>query len=341
MTEPMTDRYARQTRLPEIGVAGQACIAKAAVCLIGCGALGTGIAEMLVRAGIGRLRIADRDFVEQSNLQRQVLFDETDAEQRLPKAQAAAEKLRRINSAVIVEPMVTDVLPRNILSIIEGATVVVDGTDNLETRYLINDACVSGRIPWVYGGAVGMSGLVMPVVPGKGPCLRCMLKEPPPPGTLPTCDTSGVLAATTRSVSSLQFSAVLQLIVGDPSGIGRLTRLDVWTRNFSTITIPKDADCPACCHGRYDFLSAEKTAWITTLCGRNAVQVVPQTDGELDFATLRSRLSTLGTVTYNGFLLTLHIEDLEVVLFPDGRAVVQGTTDQARARTLLTRVLAS
>lgn len=335
----MTDRYVRQTRLPEIGAEGRARIGSATVCLIGCGALGTGVAEMLVRAGIGRLRIADRDFVELSNLQRQVLFDESDAEKRLPKAEAAALKLRQINSEVVVEPMVADVVPRNILSIIEGATVVLDGTDNLETRYLINDACVSRNIPWVYGGAVGMSGLVLPVLPGKGPCLRCMLTEPPPPGTLPTCDTAGVLAATTRIVSSLQFSAALQLILGDHSGIGRLTRLDVWTRNFSTVTISKDEQCPACGKDRFEFLSSEKTAWTTTLCGRNAVQVVPPVQEELDLAALKTRLQKLGNVTDNGFLLTVEVDGLEVVLFPDGRAVVQGTIDEARARTLLSRVL--
>ena len=335
----MTDRYIRQVRLPQIGTTGQEKVSAATVCLIGCGALGTGLAEMLARAGVGRIRIADRDFVERSNLQRQVLFDEADADKRLPKAEAAATKLRSINRTITVEPTVVDVVPRNILSIIEGADVVLDGTDNLETRYLVNDACLKLGIPWVYGGAVGMSGLVLPVVPDKGPCLRCMLPDPPPPGTLPTCDTTGVLAATTRTVSSLQFSAALQMIVGDMSGVGKLTRLDVWTRHFATVTIPRDEHCPACAGRRFDFLSAERTAWTTTLCGRNAVQVTPQTGALIDLPALKTRLESLGTVTDNDFLLTLHIEDLEVVLFPDGRAVVQGTIDETRARTVLARVL--
>ncbi len=336
----MTDRYARQIRLPQIGAAGQARIDAATVCLIGCGALGTGLSEMLARAGVGRIRIADRDFVERSNLQRQVLFDEDDADKRLPKAEAARTKLQAINRNIQVEALVTDVVPRNILDIIEGATVVLDGTDNLETRYLLNDACLKREIPWVYGGAVGMSGLVLPIVPGKGPCLRCLLPDPPPLGTLPTCDTAGVLAATTRTVSSLQFSAALQLVLGDFAGVGRLTRLDVWTRHFSTVTIPKDDACPACARHHYEFLSAKNTAWTTTLCGRNAVQVTPQTETTLDLAAMQDRLTSLGQVTDNGFLLTLRLDNLEIVLFPDGRAVVQGTTDEARARTVLAQVLA-
>ena len=242
----MTDRYSRQELLPEIGSEGQKRIEAATVCLIGCGALGTGIAEILVRAGVGRLRIADRDFVELSNLQRQVLFDESDAANRRPKAEAAAQKLAAINSTVTVEPFVTDVVPQTIASLIEGADVVLDGTDNFKTRYLINDICVRAELPWVYGGALGMKGLVLPVLPGKSACLRCMLPDPPPPKDVPTADIAGILAGTTRTVSALQATCALQLLVGDESGAGRLTSINMWTRRFSTVTIPKNDRCPTC-----------------------------------------------------------------------------------------------
>jgi molybdopterin/thiamine biosynthesis adenylyltransferase len=244
----MCDRYDRQLRLMEIGKAGQQRIGRATVCLVGSGALGSAIAEILARGGIKRLRIADRDKVELSNLQRQILFDEQDAASRLNKAEAAAIKLRGINREVVIDPVAEDITRKNINSFIDDATVVMDGTDNFETRYLLNDACVGKGIPWIYGGVVGMNGLVMPIVPGKGPCLRCMMRDPPPPDTVPTCAESGVLASTPLIIGALAAACAFRLIVGDESDIGRLTRLNVWTRNFSTVTIPKDNDCPVCAH---------------------------------------------------------------------------------------------
>jgi adenylyltransferase/sulfurtransferase len=252
----MTDRYDRQVRLTEIGEGGQERIGRATVSLVGSGALGSAIAEILVRGGIKCLRIADRDVVELSNLQRQVLFDEQDAAQQRNKAEAAAVKLRGINRNVVIEPFAEAVTPNNIESFVDGATVVMDGTDNLETRYLINDVCVSKGIPWIYGGVVGMAGLVMPIVPRKGPCLRCMMREMPPNMTYPTCEESGVLASTPLIVGALEAASAFRLIVGDESDLGRLLHLNVWTRNFLTVTIPRDNDCPACVSRQFDFLTA-------------------------------------------------------------------------------------
>ncbi len=252
----MTDRYDRQIRLREIGEAGQQKIQNAIVALVGSGALGSAIAEVLVRGGIGCLRIADRDVVELSNLQRQILFDEQDAEEGLKKAYAAATKLRRINRNVVIESPSEAITSSNIESFISGATVVLDGTDNFETRYLINDACVKTCIPWIYGGVVGMDGLVMPIVPKKGPCLRCMLRDPPPYNAILSTPISGVLASTPMAIGALEAAAAFRFIVGDISDVGRLTRLNVWTRSFATLTIPKDDDCPACAHNRFDFLTA-------------------------------------------------------------------------------------
>jgi molybdopterin-synthase adenylyltransferase len=253
----MRERYDRQVRLREIGEAGQDRIARATVCLIGVGALGSAIAEILVRGGIKRLVIADRDVVEISNLQRQVLFNEQDAANRLRKADGAAVKLRGVNRLVAIDSLAEEISADNIDSFIDGATVVMDGTDNFETRYLINDACLRKGIPWVYGGVVGMSGLVMPIVPGKGPCLRCMMREPPPPNTFPTCAESGVLASTPFIVGALEAACAFKLIVGDDSDLGRLTRLNVWTRSFTTVSIPKDNDCPTCVHQRFEFLGSK------------------------------------------------------------------------------------
>lgn len=242
----MTDRYLRQTQLREIGAAGQEKIAAATVCIIGCGALGSSSAELLVRAGIGHVRIIDRDIVEVSNLQRQALFDENDAARKRPKVQAAARKLEKINSTVELDPVIADVSADNISELLRGATAAVDATDNFETRFLINDACLYAKIPWIYGGVAGMSGLVMPIVPFKGPCLRCMLPNPPLPDTLPACETAGVLASAPRIISSLQAAAILRLIVGDESGAGFLSRVDVWNGSFSRVAVPRDDDCPAC-----------------------------------------------------------------------------------------------
>jgi molybdopterin/thiamine biosynthesis adenylyltransferase len=330
-------RYQKQLLLSEIGEAGQARLAEATCAVIGCGALGSGIAEMLARAGAGTLVLADRDFVEEVNLHRQILFDEEDAAERRPKAMAARDRLGRINSTINIESHVIDVGPRNIEALIEDATVVLDGTDNLETRYLINDACVKHHKPWVYGGAVGVNGLVMSIIPGKSPCLRCALEDPPPPNSIPTCDTSGVLGTAPVAVAALQATQAIKLIVGDRDHVGQMTSIDLWQGTISRMTLERNDACPACVEGRYEFLSAEKLPWVTTLCGRCAVQITPPGNPEIDLEALGESLSKVGNVRYNGVILTLEVGDLELNLFPDARAIIKGTADEAVARGLYAR----
>jgi molybdopterin-synthase adenylyltransferase len=262
-------RYAKQILVASIGPEGQARIRQASAVVVGLGALGTVIADNLCRAGVGRLRLVDRDYVEWSNLQRQTLFDEEDAERRLPKAVAAAEKLRRINREVELEPLIADVNADNVLDLLgldpkgddASIAVVLDGTDNLETRFLLNDACVKTGTPWVYGGALGATGSTMAIVPGKTPCLRCLIADLPPPGAMLSCDTEGVLAAVTGVIGSLESAAALRILVGADVQIpARLLTVDVWERDLQAVEVERRPDCPTCGQERFDFLSGERTS---------------------------------------------------------------------------------
>ena len=329
-------RYAKQVLFKPIGQEGQAKILNSRVTVVGLGALGTVIASNLCRGGVGRLRLVDRDFVELSNLQRQLLFDEQDAIRRMPKAIAAADKLRTINSEVEIEALIVDVSATNVEEIVADSTVVLDGTDNLETRFLINDACLKLGIPWIYGAALGATGNTMTIVPGKTPCLRCLIEQSPPPGSMPSCDTEGVLAATTGVVASIECAEALRLIVGYPPRSTMLC-IDVWEREFVDVGLERRPDCPACGLGNYEYLSGERTSWTTVLCGRNAVQIVPPTEQEISLQELEKRLARIGLVTYNGFLLSFQVDGKELVVFPTGRAIIRGTTDEAEARSLYTR----
>ena len=333
------DRYHRQTLLPGFGDESAKALEAATVTLVGCGALGTAIAEILVRAGVGALRIVDRDFVEESNLQRQILFDEDDARESLPKAIAAKRKLVRINSSVRINAEVADVTPKNIEPLIDGVQLVLDGTDNAETRFLINDACVKHRIPWIYGGAVGTQGLVATIRPGVGPCLRCFLPDTPPAGSLPTCDTAGVLAPAPLTVASLQATAALKLLLGIDTPVGALTQVDVWRPKMTTIHVARDDQCPACGEGRFEFLDAALTAWATTLCGRNAVQITPPGDNRLDLQSLGDTISRSTPTHFNGILLTIDADPFEIIVFPDGRCIIKGTTDEGTARGVYAKYL--
>ncbi|MFO7917789.1 MAG: ThiF family adenylyltransferase [Anaerolineae bacterium] len=331
-----TGRYAKQILFHGVGEEGQDRIGRSRVTVVGLGALGTVIASNLCRAGVGHLRLVDRDFVELSNLQRQILFDEEDADRRMPKAAAAAEKLCAINSEIEIEPLIVDVSAGNVEKIIGGSTLVMDGTDNLETRFLLNDACVKNDLPWIYGAALGATGNVMTIVPGETPCLRCLMEEAPAPGTMPSCDTEGVLAALTGVVASVECAEALKLLVGRcPSSA--LLCIDVWDRDFYDITVERREDCPACAQGEYAYLSGARTSWATALCGRDAVQIVPPTEQEISLEGLRQRLSRIGSVSYNGFLLSFETDDRELVIFPTGRAIIRGTTDETEARSLYTR----
>jgi adenylyltransferase/sulfurtransferase len=326
--------------LPEIGSQGQEQLLKSSVLIVGAGALGSVMAEVLVRSGVGLVRIVDRDIVEPSNLQRQILFNEHDAALRLPKAEAAERKLKEINSAVRVEGIATNLLPRNVESLMKDVDVVLDGTDNLETRYVINDACVKNTVPWIYGGAVGTGGLLMSVVPEKGPCIRCLFPELPSPGVLPTCETSGVLGTAPLVIAGLQATEAMKLLTGDTSTVGRLVRVDVWHREpYFTAEIPKDENCPCCSKKQFDFLSGQKTAWVTSLCGRNAVQITPPDGKVIDLEQLQHKLANVSDVHYNGLTLNFVAEGYELIVFPDGRVMIKGTTEQEKAMTLIARYI--
>jgi adenylyltransferase/sulfurtransferase len=333
------NRYQRQQILPEVGADGQMKLAKSTVLIVGCGALGCFQANLLARAGIGSLRIADRDIVEWSNLQRQVLFEESDAASNVSKAEAAAMHLRAINSSISIESLAVDVTVKNAESLLADADLVLDGTDNFETRYLINDVCVKLEKPWVYGGVLGTAGMVMPILPGTGPCLRCVIPNAPTPGVVPTCDTAGVLNAAVAVVASLQVTAALRILLGSPLTLADLLCVDVWNGSFDFIKHKRNEKCPCCSLGNFEFLNAERISWTTSLCGRNSVQINPHGQVALDFASLRQRLEQVGHVSAKGLLIRFEADEGEMVIFPDGRGIVIGTTDQAKARTFYARYL--
>ena len=325
------ERYSRQILFAGIGAAGQQKLLDSHVAIVGCGALGSFHAEALARAGAGVLTIVDRDYVEPSNLQRQWLFDEADAEAGLPKAAAAARSLARVNSGVRVNAVVDDLTSSNIEEFLGAAVLILDGTDNFETRYLINDYCVSRKIPWIYGAAVGSYGLTMPILPGDHPCFRCVYPEPPS-GSAPTCETAGVLGSITAAVAAIQVAdAIRWLSIGvlEP----HITMLDLWDGPVRQVGAPaRDPDCPCCGRGEFPYLSGERRAPIS-LCGRNAVQI-HERRRPLDLSILKARLLPLGEVRANEFGLRFFCKPYEMTIFPDGRAIVKGTTDPGVARSL-------
>ncbi|MEW6666474.1 MAG: ThiF family adenylyltransferase [Thermodesulfobacteriota bacterium] len=334
----LENRYAKQVLFQGIGPEGQDKILRSTAAVIGVGALGTVIATHLCRAGVGNLRLIDRDFVERSNLQRQFLFDEQDAVERIPKAVAAAGKLRAVNSEITIEPVIADVTARNVEQLTRGADVIMDGTDNLETRFLINDAALKSGKPWVYGGAVGSHGMTMTIIPGQTPCLRCMMPEVPPPGSMPNCDTEGVLSAVTAAVASLQSAEALKVLTGKEPRRS-LFMIDVWEGRFNEFTIYKRPECRACGKGDYEYLGGARTSWTTVLCGRNAVQIVPPQERQIPLKEVQGRLARVGRTSFNGFLLAFEAEGRELTLFPTGRAIIRGTTDEAEARTFYAKYI--
>jgi molybdopterin/thiamine biosynthesis adenylyltransferase len=341
-TEPGSlDRYARQIVFPGIGREGQQRLRESRVALIGCGALGTVLANVLARAGIGFLRIVDRDYVELSNLQRQVLFDEQDAREGVPKATAAVEKLKRINSEIQYEAVVEDFGPQNAERIVGDVDLALDGTDNLETRYVLNDVCVKLGTPWVYLAAVASYGVLMPIVPGETACLRCVFPEQPDPGSIDTCDTAGVLGPMPGVVANLAAAEALKLLLGAREQLNRgLTWIDCWFNTIQQTPIETPVpECPCCQSREFPFL--ERPAWkqAATLCGRDAVQVRPQVPVELDLAALASRLTAVGRVQQGPHLVRLSIPPHELTVFHDGRAIVKGTAEIPVARSLYARYI--
>ena len=336
------DRYSRQTLFHGIGVEGQRRLASGRVAIVGCGATGSALAGLLARAGVGKLRIIDRDYVEPSNLQRQSLFDEKDALESLPKAIAAARKIASFNSEIAVEAEVNDLTPANIEGLLEGTDLILDGTDNFETRYLLNDYAVKQSIPWIYSAAVGSYGVTMNILPGKTACLACIFPDSPR-GMVETCETSGILNSTVNVVASIAVTEVLKLLVAGPEApqLRRtLLSFDVWTNQHGEISAAQPRpDCRAC--GTKDFihLAGEGRAHIT-LCGRNSVQIHEQTR-PIDLAEMDRRLQPHGVVRHNDFVLKFWHDPYEMTLFPDGRAIIKGTTDTATARSLYARYVGS
>ncbi len=330
------ERYQRQALFFGIGSEGQQRIGRARVLIVGCGATGSVLANNLARAGVGHLRIVDRDFVEGNNLQRQVLYEEDDVRRGMPKAEAAARRLRAINAAIEVEAQVTDVTADNVEALLADVDLALDGTDNFETRYLLNDACLKAGVPWIYSGVIAAYGVTMTVLPGDTACLRCVFPERPLPGTTPTCDTVGVLNGIVGAIAGLASTEALKLLVGSDRLVRGMTWMDLWENTFERIELPRQPDCVACGLGTYDFLDAAIDEGGTTLCGRNAVQVRPPrgTVGTLDLAVLAERLRPVGDVASNGFLLRLRVDGHEVTVFPDGRAIIKGTDDLVAARSL-------
>ena len=334
MTPRHLDRYSRQIRFPGIGEAGQQRLLDARVAVVGCGALGSFQAGALARAGIGFLRIIDRDYVELSNLQRQWLFDQCDVEQGLPKAIAATRKIAAINSDIEIEPAVADLTTENIDDLLGDTGLILDGTDNFETRYLINDYAVSRSLPWVYGAAVGSYGITMPVVPGTTACLRCVYPDPPV-GAQPTCETAGVLGSVTALIASLQVSEALKILCGAEVS-GKITTVDVWTGEIRQLAQPSpDERCPACGRREFPYLNGERRSPVS-LCGRNAVQI-HERSRPLDLEDLAVRLAPLGIVRANEFALRFETPPYLLTVFRDGRAIVKGTTDIGVARSLYAR----
>lgn len=335
------ERYSRQILFSGIGKIGQERLLQSHAVVIGCGALGAMHAEMLARAGVGRLRLIDRDFIEESNLQRQVMFEERDVLERLPKAIAAAERIGRINSNVAVEAHVADVNYANVEDLIRDADVVIDGTDNFETRYLLNDAAVKLDKIWVYGAAVGSYGVQMTVRPHVTPCLRCVFPESPAPGTSPTCDTAGVILPIIATVSAYQVTEALKVLTGQFDKLhGKLLQFDVWENRTSQIKLGKpEKDCPTCALGRYDFLSTHGGQLVSSLCGRNAVQITPAASVVLNFEDLAARLRRTGEVSYNRYLLKFAADGYELTVFQDARSIVKGTDDLALARSLYAKYI--
>jgi adenylyltransferase/sulfurtransferase len=337
------ERYSRQMRFPGVGEAGQLRLLHSHVTLCGCGALGTVLANALVRGGVGHLRLVDRDFIETNNLQRQVLFDEHDVAENLPKAEAAARKLNAINSSVHVEPIVTDIDRTNILELVRDADLILDGTDNFEIRYLINDVAMKLGKPWVYGGCIGSHGQTMTILPGETPCLRCVFEAAPAPGEAGTCETAGVLSPIVNIIASYQVTEAFKILTGQRAHINRdLIFLDVWDNVHRRIKIAPllgKVDCPCCRRRRFEWLDGEQGSHTTSLCGRNAVQVAQRTAARLNFEALAHHLESLGEVSYNRFLLKFDAEGYQFTVFPDGRAIIKGTSDVDKARTLYAKYI--
>ncbi|MGH9524186.1 MAG: ThiF family adenylyltransferase [Terriglobales bacterium] len=334
----LNERYSRQILFKEIGVEGQARLSRARVVIVGCGATGSALASLLARAGVGTIRIVDRDYVEPSNLQRQSLFDEDDARESVPKAIAAARQIARFNSEIVIEPQVADLIPQNVDSLLGAAGLILDGTDNFETRYLINDYAVKNSLPWIYAAAVGSYAVTMNILPGETACLACIFSDSPR-GAIETCETAGILNSAVNLVASIAATEAIKFLVGAPGKMRRsLLSLDVWSNEQAEVAASSPrAGCRVCGEREFVHLAGEGRPHIT-LCGRNSVQI-HERERPVDFAEITARLNPLGSVRHNSFVLKFWRDPYEITLFPDGRAIVKGTTDTAIARSLYARYI--
>ena len=334
------ERYSRQVLFPGVGAEGQHKLSAARITIVGCGATGSVLASLLARAGVGTIGIIDRDYVEPSNLQRQSLFDEADAAESLPKAIAAARKIAAFNSEIVVEPHIADLTPTNIEALFEGAQLILDGTDNFETRYLINDFAVKNSVPWIYTAAVGSYGVTLNVLPGKTACLACIFSDPPQ-GTFETCETAGILNSAVNLVASIAATEAVKLLVGADECLRHtLLSFDVWRNERAEVAADKPRPgCRVCGEHEFPHLAGADRPHIT-LCGRNSVQI-HERHRPVDLAEMSERLKPLGTVRHNDFVLKFWHEPYEMTLFPDGRAIIKGTTDKTIARSLYARYVGS
>ncbi len=337
----MNTRYSRQILFQKIGKDGQEKLLNSRVLLVGCGALGASHAEILARAGVGFLRIVDRDFVEFSNLQRQTLFSESDARERLPKAVAAEKRVKQINSEIEIEAIVADVNNSNIESFVTDVDLVLDGTDNFQIRFLINDACVKNKKTWIYGAAVSSYGTTMTILPDETPCLRCIFEEMPAAGSAPTCDTAGVIQPIITSISAIQTTEVLKILVGDFESLHKsLIQIDVWQNDWRKIKLGEpNEDCETCRKRNFEFLEAENAEFSAVLCGRDAVQIQPQNASQIDLQNLAEKLKNTGEIKLNEYLLRLNVDGFELTVFKDARAIIRGTDDVSTARVIYAKYI--
>jgi molybdopterin/thiamine biosynthesis adenylyltransferase len=339
----MLKRYSRQVILSNIGEEGQKKLLKSKAVIVGCGALGTVAANNLARAGVGKISIIDRDFVELSNLQRQMLFEESDVGE--PKSLAAENRLKSINSEIQVDGVVSDLNHTNVKELLSEADIVLDATDNIQTRMLVNDYCIQENISWIYTGAIGTSGMIMNIIPG-GPCLRCLYPHIPKAGSLPTCDTMGVLNTATVIMGSMESTEAIKLLLNSEGIIdsesdndGKLVVYDAWDNSIDHILVKKVENCICCGENNYEFLNAEDQEVITSLCGRNAVQITPARPKNLSLLEMASQLEKLGEVKASDFLVLFKTENYEISIFRDARAIIKGTNDGNVAKSLYARYI--
>jgi len=339
----MNERYSRQILFSPIGKDGQEKLLKSRVLLVGCGALGAAHAEVLARAGVGFLRIVDRDFVEFTNLQRQTLYSESDAKERLPKAVAAKNRLAEINSEIEIDAIVADVNHSNIEGYVKDVDLILDGTDNFQIRYLLNDACVKHEKTWIYGAAVSSYGTTMTIFPNETPCLRCIFEEMPSAGSSPTCDTAGVIQPIISSISAIQTTEAMKILTGNFDTLHKsLIQIDVWQNDWRKIKLSKpNEDCECCGKRNFEFLDAETNEFSAVLCGRNAVQIAPPKPTKIDLQMLSERLKQHGEIKQNEYLMRLKFGNYELTIFTDARAIIRGTDDISEARSIYAKFVGS